>query len=369
MIILRYLTREVLMTTFAVTSILLVIIMSGRFVKYLAEAAAGKMDANVLFAVMFYRLPGFLELILPLGFFVALLLAYGRLYTDQEMTVLFACGVSRKKLITWTYVPASFIAVVISLFSLWLSPLSLQKAEEILAQQQTRNDFDTMQEARFQLVGNGDFISYTEEISGNREQLRAFFLANVGVSADEPLMIVRAESAERMKDENVNERYLLLNNGIRYEGRPGQADYRVTEFEQLAQRIESPVEIVVTRNKVNRLRTVELMNSDLPDHRAALQWRVSLPLLVLIIALLGVIFSHTTPRRGRYVMLLPSVLFYLIYLVLLNAARSAVEEERLPVEVGLWGIHFLFMVLVLFLCLDKSQWLRFFMTNKRRPNR
>ena len=355
MIILRYLTKEVLQTTFAVTSVLLVIIMSGRFVKYLAEAAAGKMEPGVLFAVMFYRLPGFLELILPLGFFVALLLAYGRLYTDHEMTVLFSCGTSRKKVIAWTYVPAAFVASIIAALSLWISPLSLQEAEEILAQQQARNDFDTMQSARFQLLGSGNLVSYTEEITDDQQQLQSFFLANVGVASDEPLMTVRSDTAERITDENIGERYLLLTEGVRYEGRPGSHNYRITEFESFAQHLEPPKEIVVTRNKVNRLPTLALLGSDDPDHQAAFQWRLSAPLLVLVITLLGVVLSHTNPRRGRYVMLFPAILLYLIYLVLLNAARGAIEEERLSSFVGLWSIHIVFLLLGLVFLLDKQR--------------
>jgi len=354
MIILRYLTKEVLQTTFAVTSVLLVIIMSGRFVKYLAEAAAGKIEPSVLFLVMFYRLPGFLELILPLGFFVALLLAYGRLYTDHEMTVLFSCGISRKKVIAWTYVPAMFVASIIAALSLWVSPLSLQKAEEILAQQQARNDFDTMQAARFQLLGSGNLVSYTENMSDNRQQLQSFFLANVGVLSDEPLMTVRADTAESIRDSITGERYLLLTDGVRYEGRPGNHNYRVTEFKSFAQHIAPPKEIVVTRNKVNRLPTWSLLVSDTPEYQAAFQWRLSAPLLVLVITLLGVVLSHTNPRRGRYVMLFPAILLYLVYLVLLNAARGAVEEERLSTFLGLWSIHALFLLLGIALLIDKS---------------
>jgi lipopolysaccharide export system permease protein len=358
MIILRYLTKEVLQTTFAVTSILLVIIMSGRFVKYLAEAAAGKMDASVLFAVMFYRLPGFVELILPLGFFVSILLAYGRLYTDSEMTVLFSCGVSRQKLIAWTYVPALFIAMLIACLSLWLTPLGLQEAEEILATQKARNDFETMQPARFQLSRNKTMVSYTQTISDDKQTLEAFFLANTGVATNQTLMNMRAETAEYMIDDVNKQRYLLLKQGTRYEGRPGAANYRVTEFVEFAQHVDRPAEIVVTNNKVNRLPTAELLNSSQPEYQAALQWRLSSPLVVVIITLLGVVLSYTNPRRGRYAMLFPAVLLYLIYLVLLNAARGAVEEQRLPAVVGLWSVHLAFVALGALLLVNKKRWLQ-----------
>jgi lipopolysaccharide export system permease protein len=367
MIILRYLTKEVLQTTFAVTGVLLVIIMSGRFIRYLAEAAAGKMEAGVLLSIMFYRLPGFLELILPLGFFVSILLAYGRLYTDSEMTVLFSCGVSQKKLIAWTYVPALLVVFVIASLSLWLTPLGLHKAEEILAQQKARNDFETMQPARFQISRNKKLVSYTERITDQQQTLEAFFLANMGVRDTQALMSVRSDTAEYRVDEALDQRYLVLKHGVRYEGRPGSADYRVTEFGEFAQHVDAPKEIIVTTNTVNRLPTMALLGSDLPSYQAAIQWRLSSPLVVLVITLLGVIFSHTNPRRGRYAMLFPAILLYLIYLVSLNAARGAVEEQRLSAFIGLWGVHLVFACLALVLLskkrlLGKKTWRKLYAT-------
>ena len=111
MIVFRYLSREVLLTSSAVSAVLLVIIMSGRFIKYLAQAAQGILDPGVLLLIMGYRIPGFLQLILPLGLFLGILLAYGRLYLDSEMTVLTATGMSEQRLLAYTLTPALLIAV------------------------------------------------------------------------------------------------------------------------------------------------------------------------------------------------------------------------------------------------------------------
>ena len=99
----------------AVSGILLLVFMSGRFIKYLAEAAAGELAGDVLFQIMAYRFPGFLELILPLGFFIGILLAYGRMYLESEMTVLFACGVSDKQLLVKTLLGSIPVMLVVGL--------------------------------------------------------------------------------------------------------------------------------------------------------------------------------------------------------------------------------------------------------------
>ncbi|MGB0733833.1 MAG: LptF/LptG family permease, partial [Pontibacterium sp.] len=107
------------MTTFAITAVLLVVIVSGRFVRYLADAAAGKIDTDVLLTIMFFRLPGFLELIVPLAFLLAILMAYGRLYAEQEMTVLSATGMSQQRLLSYTYLAGAIFALFVGMCSLW----------------------------------------------------------------------------------------------------------------------------------------------------------------------------------------------------------------------------------------------------------
>jgi lipopolysaccharide export system permease protein len=114
LIVFRYLSREVITTMGAVSAVLLVIIMSGRFIKYLAQAAQGILDPGALMLIMGYRIPGFLELILPLGLFLGILLSYGRLYLESEMTVLSATGMSQQRLLAYTLAPAALVALIVA---------------------------------------------------------------------------------------------------------------------------------------------------------------------------------------------------------------------------------------------------------------
>ena len=140
MLIFRYLARDFLSSASAVTIVLLMIVMSGRFVKYLAEAAAGDMDAGILFALIGYRLPGFLELIIPLACFLGILLAYGRLYVQSEMTVMIACGMSQTKLTLYTLVPAFIVAILSSYLSLFATPDGARNVEALISGQNERGE-------------------------------------------------------------------------------------------------------------------------------------------------------------------------------------------------------------------------------------
>ena len=355
MIILRYLSRELFQTTASVTLVLLVIIMSGRFIKYLAAASVGKLDIDIVLAVMAYRIPGFLELILPLGFFISLLLAYGRLYADSEMTVLHACGVSRRRILIYTSVPAGLLVIIVAMLSLWLSPLGLQKADLLLESQKSRSEFEAMQPSRFQITRQGNVVSYAESLVNNR-MLQKLFIAQTTPKENEHV-IVRSATAQRVDNGEYNRPYWVFENGAHYQGQPGSADYRVTQFSSYGQYIPEPEIFIVDNNDTEILPTIELLQSSNPEHIAAWQWRFSLPLLMSVIMLLGIPLSETNLRRGRYTKLFPSIILYLIYLVSLNAAKGALEKGDLPAMPGLWWVHAVFIVLALILWIDKRLWI------------
>jgi len=151
LIVFRYLSRELLITMSAVSAVLLVIIMSGRFIKYLAQAAQGVLDPGVLLLIMGFRLPGFLQLILPLGLFLGILLAYGRLYLESEMTVLSATGMSQRRLLAYSLAPAALVAALVGWLSLGLAPQGIAEVDRILNQQDSLTEFDTLVPGRFRV--------------------------------------------------------------------------------------------------------------------------------------------------------------------------------------------------------------------------
>lgn len=364
MIIFRYLNREVLVTMVAVSSILLLIIMSGRFVRYLAEAATGNLSVDVLFTIMGYRLPGFLELVVPLGFFIAILLAYGRLYTDSEMVVLSACGISQHQILGLTLAPALGVALLVGSMSLWISPMGVLATETVLAQQRTRSEFDLVQPGRFQALSGGESTAYVEGLSGDRQRLQGVFLAEsgAGVEQDRATVMV-AEYAQQAVHDEFGQRYLNMHHGRRYEGQPGQADFQITEFDVYGQYLPPPDTSAGFRNKADAIPTADLWGAEDLQSRATLQWRLSMPVLVLVVAFLAVPLSSTSPRRGRYVKMLPAIILYMLYLGALSGVRGAVEAGNWPVMPGLWIVHPLFLALALFMI--NAQTLRLWWQKRR----
>ncbi len=351
MIVFRYLSRELLTTLSAVSAVLLVIIMSGRFIKYLSQAAQGLLDPGVLFLIMGYRLPGFLELILPLGLFLGILLAYGRLYLDSEMTVLAATGMSHKRLLAYTLAPAALVALLTAWLSLGLAPQGVAGQMRILNEQDALTEFDTLVPGRFQAMRDGSRVTYTEALSEDRGQLSGVFISekrlrtgsNAKDKKDPGIAVLVAEKG-RQQIQADGSRYLILENGYRYDGNPGQADYRAIKYDTYGVLLPKP-EVSGEVGEREAIPTRELIGSDDPRHQAELQWRLSIPLLVFVVTLLAVPLARVNPRQGRFLKLLPAILLYMAYLSLLIGARGQLDKGKIPMELGLWWVHGLFLLI------------------------
>lgn len=349
MIIFRYLCRELLFATLAVSAVLLLMVMSGRFVKYLADAAAGDLSANILFSLMGYRLPGFLELVLPLGLFVGILLAYGRLYIESEMTVLHACGFSERRLLVYTLAPAFIVALVVAAMSLYFSPTGMERSSGLLTADKSRNEFDHLVPKKFVATEGDRAVYYADSLSEDKSTMYDVFLAELGSShaeteTDHQIVTVAREGVQQI-DPETGLRYLVLRDGYRYEGVPGQRDYRLMKFSSYEVQLEIPEARSRWRDRIESASTLDLWRSDNLVERAYLHWRFSLPVLVLVVAVLAVPLSRTNPRQGRYAKMIPAVLLYITYLMILQGVRGAVEDGKIANPAAIWLVHPPFLIL------------------------
>jgi len=353
-IIFRYLCREILSSTTAVCVILLLVLMSGRFVKYLAKAVSGDMESGVIFAMIGYRIPGFLELTLPLAFFLAVLLSFGRLHIQNEMSVLKACGISERRLTGYTLILALFFAAITAWLSLSVAPSGMAKAETLQKAEKQRSELDKLMPKKFYTLSGGKGVTYAEGVTEDRELDEVFLAMAVGSEedGDRSLVLVLADKGRQKQAEGTNngaaERYLVLDKGYRVEGIPGQHEYQITYFEEYGSRLVDKKPIS-NEPKTEAISTMALLGSDDLELQATLQWRLSIPLLVMVVTLLAVPLSRTNNRQGRFGKLLPAIVLYFTYLVALNAMRGAIESGAVPVSVTMLPVHFVYLSLAIVL--------------------
>ncbi|WP_444676751.1 LPS export ABC transporter permease LptF [Halomonas sp. E19] len=345
MIIFRYLTREILLTMAAVAGVLLLVIMGSRFIRYFTDAAEGDIPATILGNLMLFHLPGFLELILPLAFFLGILLAYGQLYLNSEITVLVACGISPARLFQVSLVPATLVALLVGLCSLWLTPAGALHNAVMLEDQRSRLDFTALAPGRFQDFGGGR-TAYTESFSDDGSRMQEVFISERQRRRDgsPETAVTRAGSGYQTVDPDTGSRFLVLADGERYSVDPGRFEAERLEFDTYAVRLSLGGE----RRELESTEyatTAELLRDDSDRARAQLQWRVSLPLMVFILTLMAMPLSRVNPRQGRFAKLLPAIFLHICYLSLLLAALDAIGRGTLPAAIGMWPIHLVFLAL------------------------
>lgn len=352
MIILRYLTREVLLTTLVISAGLLLLTVGNRFSRYLDDAINGDLAGEVVFLILALRIPDLLMLILPICFFLAILVAYGRLHMDSEMVVLSSCGFSKLRLLSYTMVPAAIVAAMVLGLTMFVSPFTKKKADEIIVEQRNRSELEILTAGRFQPVRRGDDTTYFfDRFSADGEEILNIFIAEPPVRPDSEVSVIRARSATDEVNYSTGDRYLVLSEGYQYVGRPGRADYQELKFDRMGQFLPA--------RDVRQLRSYReeyaslgaLLSSDQPAFKAELQWRLSLPIFVFVVAMIAVPLSHTNPRRGRFWKMFPGFVVAVFYLGGLTVARSYVEDGHALGRLGMWWVHLLFLALAIALLL------------------
>ena len=337
MIISRYLTRQILQVTAATTFILLAVVVLGRFLKYLGQASQGEIDPAILALLMTYRIPEFIQLILPLALLLSILLAYGRMYADNEMTVLSACGLSTRRLLGMTFISSTLVALGVAILCFMLTPMGLVNTDKLLEAQKELNEFDVMVPGLFQNISRGQRTTYTEDIVDEQMQ-------NVFMHESETGRITVASSAIPTEDQDGG-RFVVFTEGSISETTAGPSDMQLTRFAEMGVRIP-PREITIDVAVAERAMTTSaLWNSGEASHAAELQWRISLVLIIPILTLMAVPLSRVSPRQGRFAKMVPAVFLYILYFGLLLVSRDLLAAGDIPAFLGLWWVHGLFGLL------------------------
>lgn len=177
MIVFRYLTREVYAPMLATTAVLLLILICNQFIHYLGDTASGGLTVRALMLIMSLQIPLLLGFMLPLGLFLGILLAYGRLYVDNEMTVLSACGLSRAKLLGITLGFSCIVMVVVGILMLWVEPKMAWYRDHAMDQAAAASPLEKIFPGRFETLMGGRMVLYTESLSRDKKRMENVFVA------------------------------------------------------------------------------------------------------------------------------------------------------------------------------------------------
>jgi lipopolysaccharide export system permease protein len=224
----RALLREFAGLAGAVFMTLFAIALTTRLIRLLGQAAGGKIPSDAVIAFLGFFSLGALPVLLSLTMFISVLLTLTRGWRDSEMVIWFGAGLS---LAAWLR-PVMLFALpqiaVITALSLYISPWAAQMSEQYRTKVEARDDVSRISPGVFGETSNKERVFFVESISGDASAVQNVFVSSVhqkksGVSMSRT---GRTEAASN------GDRFIVLEDGRRYEGMPGDAEYRVMEFDR-----------------------------------------------------------------------------------------------------------------------------------------
>lgn len=346
MIIFRYLLKEVAKTQLAVFVVLMTIFISQKFVRVLGDASEGSIPGQLVMTFIALKIPDLASFILPLSLFLGVLLAYGRIYADSEMTVLHACGVSEWYVVRVTLLLAVITAFLTGLFTLYLAPMASEYQYQVKEELAADSGLSALVSGRFQQTGNQDAVVFIHDKDRDTNSLNKVFVAQLPKTDDISASIINsslvyAKHGQVFEDE-LGSQQLVLDDGIRYHRDIDSGEFQSVAFDKYYIQIKDQ-EVEHQNRKLNALSTLELFKNEVPEleaaYRATIQWRIAFPLACIILIFIAVPLSVVNPRQGKFAKMLPALMMFLGYLLLLTSMRSAIEKNAIPSVVGLWPVH------------------------------
>jgi lipopolysaccharide export system permease protein len=337
----RALVREFAGMGLLIFTILLVIVVLSQLIRLLGNAVSGILAEEGVMTLMGFAALNYLPVLLVLSLFLSVLLTLTRSYRDSEMVVWFNSGIGLTRWIRpvlWYAVP---VVAVIALLSLVLSPWAISKAEEYKNRLNSRDDVSAATPGVFRESGQGNRVYFIEKVEPGKNRVSNIFAQSI---QNGKMGTVVAK--EGMQETAPNgDRFLVLLNGTRYEGVPGQHDYKIIQFERYAMRIEA-VEAKLGVSPLQSISTPDLLRNPSSLNISELEWRLGMPMSALALVLLAVPLSFVNPRAGRSLNLIVALVVYMTYNNANSVVNASVGQGKIGALSGFLAVHLSMLVLV-----------------------
>ncbi len=344
-IIERYVALELIKSSVAMTLILFVIFMSNTLGRVLSDVSEGKVPLDAVFPVMAGQSIKIFTFLLPLGFFLGVIFAFGRLYKDHELVVLHACGYTYGKLYRVVVMLLIPLLGLLIWLSLWQSADMLRSAREAINADKDVHEIQRLKPGHFNPSEKGDRVFFVQSLNDAKTQINEVVIAEL---KERSSLLQTAQQGQHDINDETGDLFLEVGPGTRYEGVPGQQDYRVVDYETHGILLEKKAAKAAALKSEEKSLS-ELMQSTSIRDRVELVWRFNLPLVLVVLALLAVPLSYISPRQGRYGKIGVSLLLFIVYLNLIGLSKSALESGKMPMWLNFWWVHLVFLMLTIML--------------------
>ncbi len=342
MIFQRALRRDLLNTAGAVFTTLFTITITVMLIRILGQAAGGKIASADVIALIGFSALNYLPIILNLAGFMSVLLVVTRSYQDSEMVVWFASGLSLSRWITPVLMFSLPIVIMTALLSFFLTPWSNQQSAVYKERYANREDIARVSPGKFQESSSSNRVFFVEGVAGDATKVRNIFVSSV---RNGKTSVVVAKEGTVEIDPN-GDKFLVMHQGRRYDGVPTQSDFQLMEFDRYGVLVASKSSALVGDTSARALTTRELLRTRNNFNDSELLWRVSLPLMGVLLMLLAIPLGFVNPRGGRSANLLIALFLFVFYSNMLSYAQATVVQGRSSLMLAWWPVHLVALLVV-----------------------
>ena len=335
-ILFKSINIEVFKSTLGILAILFMLVVGSRLIGYFEQSAEGLIDPNIIYKVVALRFPDFITLLIPLSFFLGLIITISRLYSDREIYGYISGGLSPIDLIRYL-IPQSLLFFLITLvLSIYVAPYTKELSKEIISVDTIQEKLASIKPKELVLFDDDGSFIYIEDKEKN-----SFDKVIVFDGSDDKSSLVRASRLKYLGTESSIE--LNFENGSMYQNIFNENSSVITQFGEL--KIPVGKEVTILKG----LSFSKLFDFSVKSSKSQMQWNISVPITIFIFLLLAVSLSKVQPRQGRLSVVLPSIFIYILYLSLLILARDSFKDDILISSDYIWFVHLFFSILGFFL--------------------
>jgi lipopolysaccharide export system permease protein len=329
----------------AICAVLIAIFASYTAAEYLADAVSGLLPLDFVLMLLLLKIAIALEVLLPTTLYLSVVIALGRMYRDSEMVALESCGLGTLKVCKSVFYIALIVAALVTILSLYIRPWSFGKVYRLKAQAQSDFDISQMEGGQFYEIESVNLVIFAENVNHSKNRAEQVFVSS---RDNNNYQIIFAQRVYQRLDPISGSKLLLLQDGYMYEFEQSGDEGRITEFQKWILRL-APQEVIPKRYRRKAASTAHLMQSDNLEDIAELQWRLSTPLSTLLLALLGVLLSRTTPRQGKYAKVMVAFMVFAVYYPMSVVTKNWVEKGAINPLPGIWAVQVALAALIIFL--------------------
>jgi lipopolysaccharide export system permease protein len=346
-IINRYIAGQVVKPLIAICVILVIIFIGYSSGRYLSDAANGLLGPSAVLSLILLKAAIALEVLLPVSFYLSVVLGLAALHTNCEITALRACGVGTARILRIVFTLSLVLGVLVAALSLYGRPWAYAKSYGIQAAAEAAVDLDKLQPGSFFASQQQNRVFFVNRISNKSDRMDGVFVRS---ERDGILRVTYARQGYQTGQAAGGKELVLLDGYVYEFGRDGMRTF-LGQFGQLTVPLEDPGPVSVGYKRKAAASVDLAVSRDLMDI-AELQWRLSTPVSTVLLGLLGVLLSHGNPRRSKYAKTLAAVVIYAVYYNMTAMARKWVQTGELDPLPGIWWVPASLAVLLIVLFLQ-----------------